>query len=803
MKRTNTSKKKNSRKKKTTAAAAPVTAAVETVEAAAAAETPAEAAEPAKAEASKAEVKAEPKKAEEPKAAAKAEVKVEPKKVEEPKAAVKAEAKAEPKKVEEAKAAVKAEAKAEPKKVEEPKAAVKAEAKAEPKKAEESKATAKPAKKSTRKSSVVKKATEAAAKTVETAKKAAADAAKKAAEAAEAAAAKAAKAADDEFYYRMEKRNDELRWLYMEMYGNDSMYAELCDNLHRFYVERNRDLKAMDIERENNPNWYKSNDMLGMMLYIDNFAGNIKGVESKLDYLEKSNVNYIHLMPFLDTVPGKSDGGYAVKDFRKVREDLGTMEDLEHLTAACHKKNMNVCMDFVMNHTSEDHEWARRARAGEGEYMSRYFFFDNAQIPDQFESTVPQVFPRNAPGNFTWLPDIGHYVMTTFYPYQWDLNYLNPRVFNEMMYNFLFLANKGIDVIRIDAVPYIWKELGTQCRNLRRVHTIVRMMRIIGEIVCPSVLLLGEVVMEPEKVVPYFGTVEKPECHMLYNVTTMATTWHTVATRDVSLLKRQLDIVAGLPKEYVFLNYLRCHDDIGWGLDYDFLKARGQEEVPHKKFLNDYFQGFTENSKSRGELYEYDPVTQDARFCATTASMCGVEKAGFEQNEAEMAKAIDLDVMLHAYMFTQSGIPVIYSGDEIGQVNDYTYKNDPNKAHDSRYIHRGAMRWDLAENIENPDSVEGRIFNRLSQLEQLRKTEKVFMTNADMWTVETYDPSILCIGRYYEGEKMFGLFNFSEYDKTAWINETDGMYENMLTGEVRKAAGVDIPGYGFCWLKKL
>ena len=827
MKRTNTSKKKNSRKKKTTAAAAPVTAAVETVEAAAAAETPAEAAEPktaakaetkteVKAEAKvepkkveepkavvKAEAKAEPKKAEEPKAAAKAEVKVEPKKVEEPKAAVKAEAKAEPKKVEEAKAAVKAEAKAEPKKVEEPKAAVKAEAKAEPKKAEEPKATAKPAKKTTRKSSVVKKATEAAAKTVETAKKAAADAAKKAAEAAEAAAAKAAKAADDEFYYRMEKRNDELRWLYMEMYGNDSMYAELCDNLHRFYVERNRDLKAMDIERENNPNWYKSNDMLGMMLYIDNFAGNIKGVESKLDYLEKSNVNYIHLMPFLDTVPGKSDGGYAVKNFRKVREDLGTMEDLEHLTAACHKKNMNVCMDFVMNHTSEDHEWARRARAGEGEYMSRYFFFDNAQIPDQFESTVPQVFPRNAPGNFTWLPDIGHYVMTTFYPYQWDLNYLNPRVFNEMMYNFLFLANKGIDVIRIDAVPYIWKELGTQCRNLRRVHTIVRMMRIIGEIVCPSVLLLGEVVMEPEKVVPYFGTVEKPECHMLYNVTTMATTWHTVATRDVSLLKRQLDIVAGLPKEYVFLNYLRCHDDIGWGLDYDFLKARGQEEVPHKKFLNDYFQGFTENSKSRGELYEYDPVTQDARFCATTASMCGVEKAGFEQNEAEMAKAIDLDVMLHAYMFTQSGIPVIYSGDEIGQVNDYTYKNDPNKAHDSRYIHRGAMRWDLAENIENPDSVEGRIFNRLSQLEQLRKTEKVFMTNADMWTVETYDPSILCIGRYYEGEKMFGLFNFSEYDKTAWINETDGMYENMLTGEVRKAAGVDIPGYGFCWLKKL
>ena len=661
----------------------------------------------------------------------------------------------------------------------------------------------KAAKKTTKKTSVAKKAADAVAKTAEAAKKAAAEQAKKIAEAAAEAAAKEAKIEDEEFYYRMEKRNDELRWLYMEMYGNDSMYAELCDNLHRFYMERNKDLKAMDIERENNPEWYKSNDMMGMMLYIDNFAGNIKGVESKLDYLEKANVNYLHLMPFLDTVPGKSDGGYAVKDFRKVREDLGTMEDLEHLTAACHKKNMNVCMDFVMNHTSEDHEWARRARSGDGEYMSRYFFFDNPEIPNQFEQTVPQVFPTSAPGNFTWLPEIGHYVMTTFYPYQWDLNYRNPRVFNEMMYNFLFLANKGIDVIRIDAVPYIWKELGTQCRNLRRVHTIVRMMRIISEIVCPSVLLLGEVVMEPEKVVPYFGTVEKPECHMLYNVTTMATTWHTVATRDVSLLKRQLDTVAGLPKEYVFLNYLRCHDDIGWGLDYGFLKERGQEEVAHKKYLNDYFQGFAGDSNSRGELYNADPVTGDARFCATTASMCGIEKAGFEQNDAAMEKAIRLDVMLHAYMFTQSGIPVIYSGDEIAQVNDYSYKNDPNKAADSRYIHRGAMRWDLAANADNENTVEGKVFQQLSELEKIRRTDKVFMTNADMWTVETYDPSVLCIGRYCDGEKMFGIFNFSEYDKTAWINETDGMYKNMLTGEVRRAAGVDIPAYGFCWLKKL
>ncbi len=602
---------------------------------------------------------------------------------------------------------------------------------------------------------------------------------------------------------RLARHHDELRWLYMELYDNSSMFAELCENLHYFYNERKEVLKKRDFYREEKPDWYKENDMLGMMLYIDNFAGNISGVEEKLGYIETCNVNYIHLMPFLETPEGRSDGGYAVSDFRKVQERLGTMEELEHLTESCHKRNMNVCIDFVMNHTSEEHEWAKKARAGDGEYMSRYFFYDNAAIPEMYETTVPQVFPTTAPGNFTWLPDAGHYVMTSFYPYQWDLNYKNPRVFNEMMYNFLYLANRGIDIIRIDAVPYIWKELNTQCRNLKQVHTIVRMMRMISEIVCPGVLLLGEVVMEPEKVVPYFGTVEKPECHMLYNVTTMATTWHTVATRDVSLLKKQLDIVNHLPKEYVFLNYLRCHDDIGWGLDYDTLLCEGIEERSHKQYLNRYFQGLEGESRSRGELYNADPVTGDARFCGTTASMCGIEKAGFEQNEEDMERAVRLDVMLHAYMFMQSGIPVLYSGDEVGQVNDYSYKENSAKADDSRYIHRGAFNWKLAKQIDDKTSVSGQIFHSLGQLEKIRKSEKVFVCQADTWTVDTSDKSVLCIGRYYEGEKILGIFNFSEYDKTIWIQEEDGMYTDMISGEIMKVPDIKIPAFGFLYLKKI
>ena len=283
----------------------------------------------------------------------------------------------------------------------------------------------------------------------------------------------------------------------------------------------------------------------------------------------------------------------------------------------------------------------------------------------------------------------------------------------------------------------------------------------------------------------------------------MATTWHTVATRDVRLLKKQLDIVIGLPKDYVFLNYLRCHDDIGWGLDFATLSEEGIREVPHKKYLNDYFRGYTGSSNSRGELYNEDLVTGDARFCATTASLCGIERAGFEENEAMMDSAIKLDVMLHAYMFMQSGIPVLYSGDEIGQINDYGYKKDKNKVQDSRYLHRGAFLWENAKKISDITTVEGRLFSALDKLEKIRKTEKAFVSNADTWTIETYERELLCIGRYYEGEKIIGIFNFSEHDKTAWINETDGMYVDLISARKMEARGVDIPAYGFYYLKKI
>lgn len=605
-----------------------------------------------------------------------------------------------------------------------------------------------------------------------------------------------------EYQRRLEKHYDELKWLYCELYPNgQGRFEELCASMEQWYKERNKKWKALDRKREKQKNWYKSQKMLGMILYIDAFADNISGLEEKLDYLKACNVNYLHLMPFLATPKGKSDGGYAVADYRTVQPSLGTMEDLAALSEKCHDQGMSLCMDFVMNHTSEDHEWARRALAGEKEYQDRYFFFDNYDIPSEYEKTCPQVFPTTAPGNVTWREDCHKFVMTTFYPYQWDLNYANPVVFNEMVNNMLYLVNQGIDIVRIDAVPYIWKQLGTTCRNLPQVHTIVRMMRMITEIVCPGVLLLGEVVMEPEKVVPYFGTLEKPECHMLYNVTTMASTWHTIATADTRLLKHQMDIVTRLPKDYVFLNYLRCHDDIGWGLDYEWLKQFGIAEAPHKKYLNDYFRGYVEGSDARGELYNDDPVLRDARLCGTTASLCGLEAAGFEQNEEKTAQAIQRIEMLNAYLFIQSGIPVIYSGDEIGQVNDYSYKEseDYDRRSDSRYIHRGHFRWDLEPAKDKKGTVQNRIFASMKKMEELKFKYRPFDGEADVWTEETYDTALLCVCRKSGNEMVTGIFNFSNEDRTAWIDMGEFTWKDLFTGEKRVLRGVPVPARGYAW----
>lgn len=603
------------------------------------------------------------------------------------------------------------------------------------------------------------------------------------------------------FDRRLARHYDELKWLYCELYHNDEeAFQYFLSMLKNAWSQRKKALRDQDVRREADPGWYRRRDLLGMMLYVGAFAGTLKGVKEKLGYIRECGVNYLHLMPLLESPEGRSDGGYAVSDFRAVQPELGTMEDLEALADACRRRGVKLCLDFVLNHTSEDHVWARKARAGEPGYRERYFFYDSWDIPGEFEKTVPQVFPTTAPGSFTQL-DNGQIVMTNFYPYQWDLNYANPVVFNDMTENLLYLANRGIDVLRLDATPYIWKELGTSCRNLPQVHTLSRMLRIACEIVCPSVLLLGEVVMEPAKVAPYFGTAEKPECHMLYNVTTMATTWHTLATGDVSLLRRQMDAVCALPKEFLFLNYLRCHDDIGWGLDYPWLREHfGTDEVSHKKYLNDWFTGKWPGSGSRGELYNDDPRLGDARLCGTAASLCGIEAAVAEHDPFRLERAVACDLTLHAWMLSQSGIPVIYSGDEVGRLNDWTYRDDPEKREDSRYIHRGDFQWDLAELRKDPETYQGKLFQGLRRLEEIRAGEPCFDADAEVRTEDSGDSRALALCRRKDGRELVCLFNFSGEFVRAHVDRDCAYTELMYGARYDGLRNVDLWPNGFAWL---
>ena len=416
-------------------------------------------------------------------------------------------------------------------------------------------------------------------------------------------------AAKQEFESRFAKHKDELEWLFMELYHNREGLEVLEREMAEAYNARSAELKALDKARSADPEWYKRGNMFGMTMYTDLFAGNLKELAKKLPYLKEQKLTYLHLMPLLQMPHPHNDGGYAVEDFDTVDPALGTNKDLENLTRELRKAGISLCLDFVMNHTASTHRWAMAAKAGDPWFQAYYHLYEDRTIPDQYEQTVPQVFPNTAPGNFTWCEEMHKWVLTTFHDYQWDLNYANPAVFVDMTKSILHLANLGVEVFRIDAVPYIWKQLGTTCRNLPQVHTIVRMLRMVLECVCPAVILKGEVVMAPKELAAYFGTPEKPECHMLYNVSTMVNLWGALASRDTRLLKAQLDALHALPDNCWFVNYLRCHDDIGWGLDEAVENKLGIDPQKHKEYLYHFYEGNFPGSWAKGELYNYDPAT--------------------------------------------------------------------------------------------------------------------------------------------------------------------------------------------------
>lgn len=502
---------------------------------------------------------------------------------------------------------------------------------------------------------------------------------------------------DKAFDERVAQYSEELRELLTDLYGEqaDEAFRNLTELMAKAHDARPADLKRLDTKRLADPEWYKRGNMFGMTMYTDLFAGDLKKLADKVPYLKEQKLTYLHLMPLLKMPHPQNDGGYAVEDFDTVDPSLGTNEDLAALTKKLRAAGISLCLDFVMNHTASSHRWAKAAQAGDPKYQDYYYCHDDRTIPDQYDAVVPEVFPATAPGNFTWNEQMHKWVLTSFYPFQWDLNYRNPNVLVSVLSSVLGLANLGVEVFRIDAVPYIWKELGTNCRNLPQVHAIVRMLRIVLECVCPAVVLKGEVVMAPKELAAYFGTPEKPECHMLYNVSIMVNLWSALASGDVRLLKDQLDKLNALPENCWFVNYLRCHDDIGWGLDEPVEESLGIDRSSIRNSCTLY-EGSVPGSWAMGELYNYDEASKDARSCGTTASLCGVERALITHDKPLLDISMKRDLMMHSAMSFLRGFPMLSCGDEIVQLNGWEYKEDPDRVEDSRNLHRSPFNWENA-----------------------------------------------------------------------------------------------------------
>ena len=604
------------------------------------------------------------------------------------------------------------------------------------------------------------------------------------------------------FERRLKDRRDELSWLYMELYDHRPSLEALLQAVETLAAQRPDALRRLDQRREKDPDWFRAGKMLGVTMYTDLFAGSLRGVEERLPYLKEQGITYLHLMPLLKMPHPDNDGGYAVEDFGQVDPSLGDNADLRRLADAMRRRGMSLCLDFVINHTADTHEWALRAKAGEAEYINRYICFDNPDIPREMEKTIPDVFPQTAPGSFLYVPEMNKYVCSSFHPYQWDLNYRNPVVFHEMVCAMLRLANLGVEVLRIDAVPYLWKERGTTCRNLPQVHTVMRMIRLITECVCPGVILKGEVVMAPKELSPYFGTEEKPECHLLYNASTMATQWSALASGDVRQLKRQLDDLHSLPPHCAFVNYLRCHDDIGWGLNEAYGRTIGQDPVAHKRYLYEFFEGSFPGSFARGERYNYDPATEDARTCGTTASLCGIEKGACEGDEAQVSMGIQRDLLMHAAMMSMKGFPMLSSGDEIGQLNGYGYREDPVLRHDARNLHRTPFSWENAERRGTPGTIQQRIWDGLRQLETIRAQDPCFAPEASVTTWDTHNPHVLSLIRRAGEETLICLFNFSGAPQHVTLDAMEGICTDLITGEETFCSARDLCPYQYALCRR-
>lgn len=610
------------------------------------------------------------------------------------------------------------------------------------------------------------------------------------------------------FERRLEKRWSEFFGLIFELYGTRyDLYfflERILETMARSWLERPEPQKRQDRDHEHDPTWHFSQKMVGGALYVDLFSENLGRLREHIGYLKDLGLTYVHLMPLFAVRPGDNDGGYAISNYRSVDPRLGTVEDLRALSHDLREAGISLVLDFVFNHTADDHEWAQRAQAGDPEYQDYYYIFPDRVVPDQYERTLREIFPTVRRGNFTWHEGMRRWVWTTFNSFQWDLRYANPAVFDAMLGEMLFIANNGVDILRLDAVAFVWKEMGTSCENLPQAHTLIRAFNAAVRISAPSLLFKSEAIVHPDDVVRY---IAPEECQLSYNPTLMALCWESLATREVKLLERSLSHRHRLPDYCAWINYLRCHDDIGWTFDDGDAAAVGINAYDHRQFLNAFYTGQFPGSFARGVPFQENEKTGDMRIAGTMASLAGLEHALQDDDTEHIEMALRRILLLHSIILTIGGIPLLYIGEEWGLLNDYDFVKDPAKAGDTRWIHRPKMRWEFLEDLGDHHGIRKRLFHSIQHMIAVRKATPALYGN-EMELIAQKNPHVLAYMRKHGGNRLLVLANFRETTETVDGNRlrTAGLsrvFQDLLTSkEIETTEPIQLQPYQTLWLER-
>jgi amylosucrase len=620
------------------------------------------------------------------------------------------------------------------------------------------------------------------------------------------------------FYTRLGANFYSIYSLFHILYGKrddcKGQMQKLVETMARQYIHRPDNLKQSDREREDDHNWFLSQKWVGMAQYPDGYAKNLAELQQRVHYFLELGVNLVHLMPMLVCPEGASDGGYAVSDFRQINKRFGSLEDLQELAGEFKKHGILLTLDVVVNHTSNEHEWAKKAREGDAKYQDYYYIFDNREVPDMFERTMPEVFPETASGNFTWDEEMGKWVMTVFNNYQWDLNYSNPSVFIEMLDIILYWANKGADILRLDAVAFLWKKIGSICQNEREAHLVLQLMKDCCQVTAPGVLFIAEAIVAPVEIAKYFGedAINAKECEIAYNASLMALLWDAVATKNARLLNQGIKSLPDKLERATWLNYVRCHDDIGLGYDDNDIRAVDYEPLAHRQFLVDYYTGKYGDSAARGLPFGHNDKTGDTRISGSLASLVGLEAALESGDQGEIEIAIKVILLLHGMIMSFGGIPLLYYGDEIGTLNDNSYLEDPAKANDSRWTHRPRISWEKAELRNTPGTIEHRLFSALKKMIAVRKEVAAFADFNNRELLDVGNPHLFVFARFEYDQPTSRILVVANFDSDPQhLNLEDisrkayfrnGAIRDLYSGDKPAIFNEDlvVPPYRFYWL---